>query len=181
MTRFARCSYGCDKEDLTKEQLDEHKMVCRFRMTDCAHCGVQVSMALYTTHVQALCMEVREECSGGCGSHFKRKDLVEHLKTCLCVKEACERCKFMVERRMLAEHAAEVCTRRSVVCEKCGGRVIFDMLGLHKCKEPSKKEEEAEEDEANPPKIANHAAKEPVVKKASVAKRVGGGYALKQK
>ena len=172
--------HGCDKIDLNQIELGEHISSCRFRMTDCQHCGAHVSLATYTTHIKTLCMEVEEECVAGCRSRLKRKDLDGHLLVCPSVKEPCPKCKIMIERRMMSKHQEESCSRRLVKCDMCMEPVIFDMIGLHKCKPPVKEEqEEVEEVKFEKPRVAVGQKEGP--KTQAVVKRVGGGYAVKLK
>ncbi|GMH83229.1 hypothetical protein TL16_g09525 [Triparma laevis f. inornata] len=186
-------SFGCDKFELSEAEATTHVEVCRFRLTKCQHCGSEVSMALYNSHVDIFCTEVLENCAA-CGQGVPRRELEAHEESCGAMKVSCTKCKLMIPRGEMAEHLKDFCSRRIVECGECGEKITFDMMGSHlkKCQgknkeeveEEEEKEEEDEEEEEKVEEVVKKAPLSPKKKKLvkkSEPKRVGGGFNINKK
>ncbi|CAH0381712.1 unnamed protein product [Bemisia tabaci] len=125
---------GCKWSDQLR-RLKGHLQTCKHDATPCTNlCGAQIPRVLMEDHLKYTCPLRRTRCEF-CGQDLSGSDMESHSGCCPLEPIYCEnKCGHKLQRRQLAKHKTNECTKRLVSCRYCLLQYVADTLPTHQAK-----------------------------------------------
>ncbi|KAL4608425.1 TNF receptor-associated factor 4-like [Arapaima gigas] len=134
MALLIRCIHseeGCRWTGQVK-QLQGHFSTCAFNVIPCPNrCLAKLTRRDLPGHLQHDCSKRWVRCEH-CAGDFSGEAYEDHRGTCPQERVYCEnKCGARMLRRLLAQHGAADCPKRTLPCRHCGKEFIWDTLQSH--------------------------------------------------
>ncbi|XP_041580795.1 TNF receptor-associated factor 4 isoform X3 [Vulpes lagopus] len=112
--------------------LQSHLNTCSFNVIPCPNrCPTKLSRRDLPAHLQHDCPKRRLKCEF-CGCDFSGEAFESHEGVCPQESVYCEnKCGARMMRRLLAQHAASECPKRTQPCTYCTKEFVFDTIQSH--------------------------------------------------